>query len=74
MNKPNSIPSVDELKGKWKEKVGEAKMAWGKLTENELLESEGKVEKLVGLIQTRYAIKREEAKKQVERFFQRHCE
>ncbi|WP_405118187.1 CsbD family protein [Pseudomonas leptonychotis] len=35
-----SMPSSDELKGKWKQQVGAAKTAWGKLTEDELLQSE----------------------------------
>jgi uncharacterized protein YjbJ (UPF0337 family) len=29
--------SVDEIKGKWKEQIGGAKIAWGKLSEDELL-------------------------------------
>lgn len=28
----NALPSTDELKGKWKQHVGSAKIAWGKLT------------------------------------------
>lgn len=36
-----SMPSSDELKGKCKQQVGAAKTAWGKLTEDELLQSEG---------------------------------
>lgn len=64
-----SLPSADELKGKWKQQVGGAKVAWGKLTEDEILESEGRVEKLAGLVQERYAITRDEADKQVKEFF-----
>lgn len=65
-------PSVDELKGKWKQHMGEAKIAWGKLTEDELLKSEGHEEKLTGLVQQRYAITRDEAKKQVKKFLDKH--
>jgi uncharacterized protein YjbJ (UPF0337 family) len=64
-----SLPSVDELKGKWKQQVGGAKLAWGKLTEDEILKSEGRAEKLAGLVQERYAITRDEADKQVKEFF-----
>jgi uncharacterized protein YjbJ (UPF0337 family) len=64
-----NIPSVDELKGKWQQQVGTAKIAWGKLTEDELLKSEGHDQKLAGLIQERYAITRDEAEKQVKEFF-----
>lgn len=63
-----SLPSTDELKGKWKQQVGAAKIAWGKLTEDELLQSEGREEKLAGLVQERYAITRDEADKQVKDF------
>ena len=63
-----SMPSSDELKGKWKQQVGAAKIAWGKLTEDELLKSEGHQQKLAGLVQERYAITREEADRQVKDF------
>ncbi|MDV7211180.1 Uncharacterized conserved protein YjbJ, UPF0337 family [Azotobacter beijerinckii] len=62
------LPSADELKGQWKQQVGAAKLAWGKLTEDELLQAEGREEKLAGLIQERYAITRDEAEKQVKDF------
>lgn len=60
--------SADEIKGKWKQNVGAAKIAWGKLTEDELLKSEGHIQKLAGLVQERYAITRDEADKQVQTF------
>jgi uncharacterized protein YjbJ (UPF0337 family) len=63
-----SLPSADELKGKWKQHMGAAKIAWGKLTEDELLESHGHIEKLAGLVQERYALTRDEADKQVQSF------
>lgn len=66
-----SLPSADELKGKWKQQVGAAKIAWGKLTEDELLQSEGHEEKLAGLVQERYAITRDEADKQVKSFIKK---
>lgn len=63
------VPSADELKGIWKQRVGAAKIAWGKLTEDELLRLEGHEQKLAGLVQERYAITRDEADKQVKSFF-----
>ncbi len=63
-----STTSCDEFKGKWKQQVGAAKVAWGKLTEDELLESEDHQQKLAGLVQERYAITREEAEKPVNDF------
>jgi uncharacterized protein YjbJ (UPF0337 family) len=44
-------------------------VAWGKLTEDELLQVHGRQEKLAGLVQERYGITRSEADTQVKRFF-----
>jgi uncharacterized protein YjbJ (UPF0337 family) len=66
------MTSVDELKGKWKQQVGAAKIAWGKLTEDELLKAEGRQDRLAGLVQERYAVSRDEAVKQVKSFFEKN--
>ena len=66
-----NVPSTDEMKGLWKQRVGAAKIAWGKLTEDELLRLEGHEQKLAGLVQERYAITRDEADKQVKSFFEK---
>lgn len=67
-----SLPNTEEIKGKWKQQVGAAKIAWGKLTEDELLKAEGHSEKLAGLVQERYAVTRDEAETQVKGFFDKH--
>lgn len=67
-----SLPSVSEVQGKWKQHVGAAKIAWGKLTDDELLKVEGQQQKLSGLVQERYAVTRDEAEKQVKDFFEKH--
>ena len=67
-----SMPSVDELKGKWKQQMGAAKIAWGKLTDDELLQVEGEAQKLTGLVQERYAVTRDEADKQVSAFSEKN--
>ena len=64
-----NTPSMDSLKGQWKQKVGAAKVAWAKLTDDELMKVEGHAQKLAGLVQERYAITRDEADKQVQDFF-----
>ncbi len=66
-----NLPSNDEMKGRWKQQIGAAKIAWGNLTEDELLKVEGHEQKLAGLIQERYAITREEAMAQVNAFFEK---
>ena len=55
----------DQLKGKWKQISGNAKKKWGDLTDDDLMKAEGDSEKLVGIVQERYGIEREEARKQV---------
>lgn len=70
VSQKQALPSVDEIKGKWKQQVGAAKIAWGKLTEDELLKTEGHQEKLAGMVQERYAITRDEAEKQIKKFFE----
>ena len=44
----------DILKGKKREITGRVKETWGKLTDNDLVEIEGKIEKLKGLLQKKY--------------------
>ncbi|MBU1056529.1 MAG: CsbD family protein [Proteobacteria bacterium] len=44
----------DILKGKWQEVKGIAKEKWGKFTDNDLSEIDGKGEKLFGLLQKKY--------------------
>lgn len=56
----------DQLAGKWNELKGQAKVRWGRLTDDDLTSAEGHTEKLAGRIQERYGLAREEAQKQVE--------
>ena len=59
----------DQIAGKWKQLKGEAKVMWGKLTDDELDQAEGQAEKLAGLIQERYGKSKEEAATEVRRLF-----
>ena len=51
----------DILKGKWLEIKGMVKEKWGKLTDNDLLEIDGKGGKLLGLLQKKYGYLRDKA-------------
>jgi uncharacterized protein YjbJ (UPF0337 family) len=53
--------------GWWRQARGQAKVWWAQLTDNELDETRGEYDKLVGLLQTRYGWTREEAEKEIER-------
>lgn len=57
-----------KIKGAWTQSRGEAKAQWGKLTDNDLEEVDGRREVLIGKLQTRYAISHEEAERQVRAF------
>jgi len=55
----------DQIEGKWKQYAGKAKTKWGKLTDNDLQMLSGKRDQLVGLVQERYGIAKDEAERQV---------
>ena len=57
------ILNEDTVKGQWKQLKGEIKAKWGQVTDNDLLEAEGNVDKLVGTIQERSGQKRDEIQK-----------
>jgi uncharacterized protein YjbJ (UPF0337 family) len=61
-------PTADRLEGKWHQFVGAAKTTWGKLTDDEILQSEGNAQKLAGLVEERYALSRDIADTQVKKF------
>ena len=56
----------DLVKGKWKQMTGSARARWGKLTDDELTEIDGRREQLVGKITEKYGIARDEAERQVD--------
>lgn len=56
----------DQIQGKWKQMTGDVKRRWGKLTDDDLQVVEGNRERLVGKIQERYGVTKEEAEKQVD--------
>ena len=56
----------DQLEGKWKQLKGSVKTRWGKLTDDDVDVIAGHKDQLVGRIQERYGIHKEEAEQQVE--------
>ena len=58
----------DQIEGKWKQAAGKAKEKWGKLTDDDLQVIRGKRDQLVGRIQERYGIAKDEAQRQVDDF------
>lgn len=58
--------NADQLKGKWKQMKGSVKERWGKLTDDDLDIINGQNEQLVGKIQEKYGIAKDEAQRQVD--------
>ncbi len=53
--------NTDQMSGKWKQMKGAAKQHWGKLTDDDLEVIAGKRESLIGKLQERYGMHKEEA-------------
>ena len=56
----------DQVEGKWKQMKGSVRTRWGKLTDDDLELIKGQKDQLVGKIQERYGIQKDEAQRQVE--------
>lgn len=61
----------DQVKGNWKQFTGEVKSQWGALTDDDLTYIDGERDKLVGKLQERYGIAKDEAERQADRFVNR---
>jgi uncharacterized protein YjbJ (UPF0337 family) len=53
----------DQVKGNFKQFAGEIKRKWGQVTDDDVTQAEGSMEKLVGKIQERSGDKREAIEK-----------
>jgi uncharacterized protein YjbJ (UPF0337 family) len=58
----------DYVKGNWKQMTGKLKQKWGKLTDDDLTVVAGKRDELLGKIQERYGVGKDEAEKQLDEF------
>jgi uncharacterized protein YjbJ (UPF0337 family) len=55
----------DRVEGNWKQFTGKVREKWGKLTDDDLQVINGQQDPLVGRIQERYGVAKDEAQKQV---------
>jgi uncharacterized protein YjbJ (UPF0337 family) len=55
----------DQAQGKWTQMKGSVKEKWGKLTDDDLKVIDGKRERLIGKIQERYGVTKENAENEV---------
>ena len=57
----------DVFEGKWKQVRGEAKVWWGKLTDDDLDKVGGQFDVFAGLLQEKYGYSREKAEQEIEK-------
>jgi uncharacterized protein YjbJ (UPF0337 family) len=57
----------DIFEGKWKQMRGQAKVWWGKLTDDDLDKVEGKYDKLIGLLQEKYGYTKQQAEEEYQK-------
>jgi len=62
----------DTIEGNWKQLKGKVKEQWGKLTDDDFDVIAGKRDQLLGRIQERHGISREEAEQQVKEWEERN--
>lgn len=55
----------EKFKGSWTQTKGAIKEQWGKLTDDDVMQIQGRREVLVGKVQTRYGISHEQVEAQV---------
>jgi len=60
MHTRGTLMNQDQVKGKWNQLKGEIKNKWARMTDDDLLEVEGDMDKLAGRIQERTGDKRED--------------
>jgi len=60
-----ALPSWDRVAGNWKQFAGKARERWGELTDDELMVVDGQHQRLVGKIQERYGIIKDQAELQI---------
>lgn len=61
----------DILEGKWHELKGQVKQQWGKLTDDDLTQLNGKTEELAGVLQQRYGYAKAQAEMEINSWLQK---
>jgi len=57
----------DVFSGKWKQMRGQAKVWWGKLTDDDLEKVNGNYDKLTGLLQEKYGYTKQQAEEEIKK-------
>jgi uncharacterized protein YjbJ (UPF0337 family) len=64
----------DQVEGKWKQVKGTLREKWGKFTDDDVNVIAGNRDKLVGLLQERYGMAREEAQREADQWYRAEFE
>lgn len=64
--------SWEAIEGNWKQFVGKVKEQWGKLTDDDITNINGKREQLEGSIQEKYGYAKDKAKAEVDDWIAKH--
>lgn len=64
IEKGDTNMNSDIAKGKWKQLTGSLKANWGKLTDDDVQEIDGNLEKFQGKMQEKYGMAKDEAEKE----------
>ena len=59
----------DRVEGNWKQLTGKVKAKWGDLTDDDLTEINGRREQLEGKLQERYGYAKDQARKEVDDWY-----
>lgn len=63
----------NRIEGNWKQFRGKVKEQWGKLTDDDLMQINGNREQLEGKIQQRYGYTKDQARQEVDNWFNRQA-
>jgi uncharacterized protein YjbJ (UPF0337 family) len=58
----------DRIKGNWKQLKGRIRGTWGNLTDDEVEQIAGKKDRLVGAVQARHGLAKDEVERQVDKW------
>ena len=64
----------DILQGTWKQLRGNIKQAFGKLTDDDLIQADGNADKMLGTLQARYGYTKEQAQTEWDQFVNKHSD
>ena len=65
------MSNSDTLKGQWKQIKGEVRRHWGRFTDDEVEEMKGERQHLLGKVQEKYGLAKDEAEDQLAEFLKK---